>query len=324
MNQPFPSLEEMQTCQQEKNRLPALNKRAQNLRSRLQEVRRNLADQQQKIVDEQLDVDRLDNHSLGNYLLSLSRQMDKRRQKEEQELIQARRALDDLQKEQVYLQNELKLFEGQIATAQEAGRRWEQGMNARVEWLARPEHQAHQAVYLDMQAAIDRQQAQLTEIGQAEVVAERAENTARAMLAELDSAENWSTYDVWFKGGIISHAAKYDHLDQVSDLSGRLNTQLSDLRRELADVDRIGQVEMNAYSSGTRAMDYFFDNIFTDLSVRERVREDLDSVRQIMGRINRVRTQLNQQQAAVKTEISALTARQQQFLLELGEVLAKR
>lgn len=319
MNQPFPNLEEMQTCQQEKNRLPALYRRAQNLRSRLQEVRQSLADQKQKIADEQLDVDRLDNRSLGNYLLSLSRQMDKRRQKEEQELIQARRKLEDIEKEQAYLLGELKTFETQIAVAQEASRRWEQGIQARLEWLARPENQAHQAVYQDMQAEIDRQQVQLTEISQAQTVADRAENTARAMIDELDSADNWSTYDVWFKGGIISHAAKYDHLDKVSDLSGRLNAQLSDLRRELADIDRIAQIEMNTYSSGTRVMDYFFDNIFTDLSVRDRVREDLESVRQIMGRINRVKTQLNRQADAVKSNILSLTARQQQFLLELGE-----
>jgi hypothetical protein len=139
------------------------------------------------------------------------------------------------------------------------------------------------------------------------------------MIAELDSADNWSTYDVWFKGGIISHAAKYDHLDKVSDLSGRLNAQLSDLRRELADVDRIAQIEMNTYSSGTRVMDFFFDNIFTDLSVRDRVRDDLESVRQIMGRINRVKTQLNRQADDVKSDIRTLAARQQQFLLELGD-----
>jgi len=245
--------------------------------------------------------------------------MDKRRQKEEQELIQAKRKLEDIEKEQAYLLGELMTFETQIAAAQEADRRWEQGIQARLEWLARPENQALKAVYLDMQAEIDRQQVQLTEIGQAQAVADRAENTARAMIAELDSADNWSTYDVWFKGGIISHAAKYDHLDKVSDLSGRLNAQLSDLRRELADVDRIAQIEMNTYSSGTRVMDYFFDNIFTDLSVRDRVRDDLESVRQIMGRINRVKTQLNRQADAVRSDIRTLAARQQQFLLELGD-----
>jgi hypothetical protein len=66
-------------------------------------------------------------------------------------------------------------------------------------------------------------------------------------------------------------------------------------------------------------MDFFFDNIFTDLSVRDRVRDDLESVRQIMGRINRVKTQLNRQADDVKSDIRTLAARQQQFLLELGD-----
>ena len=53
--------------------------------------------------------------------------MDRRLQKEEQELIQAKRRLDETIQEQRYLQQELLELERQIAGAQEAGRQWDLG-----------------------------------------------------------------------------------------------------------------------------------------------------------------------------------------------------
>jgi uncharacterized phage infection (PIP) family protein YhgE len=135
------------------------------------------------------------------------------------------------------------------------------------------------------------------------------------MQEQLDSAESWGTYDVWFKGGLISHMAKYDHIDEASDLMNRLTAQLRDLRTELADIRMSGDYAMNEYSSGTRALDYFFDNIFTDLSVRDRIRDDQESVRQIRGQLNRLEQELNRRLAAAQAMVKQLSAQLETFLV---------
>ena len=47
---------------------------------------------------------------------------------------------------------------------------------------------------------LSQQQGQIAEIGQAMSVAGRAADTAKDMLRQLDSAENWSTYDGLVQG----------------------------------------------------------------------------------------------------------------------------
>ena len=111
---------------------------------------------------------------------------------------------------------------------------------------------------------------------------------------------------VWFKGGLISHAAKYDHLDAVGALNGQLSAQMRDLRRELADINLSVEISLNEYSGGTRVLDFFFDNIFTDLSVRDRVRDDMSSVETIIGKLRQLESELNRRLLAVQAEIRQL------------------
>lgn len=314
-------IQAMLAWQQQKEKLPVLTRRAGDLRQRLQELAGLLKEQEEAVSGEQQDVDRLQNQTIGNYLLNLSRLMDRRLQKEEQELIQAKRRLDETMQEQRYLQQELLELERQIAGAQDAGRQWDLGMRARLDWLAMPANQAADEAYQAVQRQLSQQQGQIAEIGQAMAVAGRAADTAKDMLRELDSAESWSTYDVWFKGGLISHAAKYDHLDTVGALNGQLSAQLRDLRRELADINLSVEISLNEYSGGTRVLDFFFDNIFTDLSVRDRVRDDMSSVETIIGKLRQLESELNRRLLSVQTEIRQLDRQLEKLLLALPVVV---
>ncbi len=303
--------------QQLKNRLPVIGRRAGSLRGRLQEIDRLLIEQSEAVASESEDVDRLDNKTLGNYLLGLSHRMDKKRQKEEEELLQAKRKLEETRGEQTYLRRELADLEQQMAAAQQAGRLWEQGLRERLEWLEKPENSARRAEYRQIQTEIDSQQNQTTEIDQARTVARQAAATAEAMLEQLASAENWSTYDVWFNGGLISHAAKYNHLDAVSDMANQLTAQINDLRRELADIHQDIGLSLNEYSGGTRVLDFFFDNIFTDLSVRDRIRDDQASVGQARDRLRRLDQDLERSLEQVRRNMAQLAAKQEQYLLHV-------
>ena len=321
MNESSANTANMQAWQQAKNRLPALQRRAAQVRQRLQEIDRQLAGQRQTAAGEQADVDRLQGRSLGNYILQLTQQMDKRQQKEETELIQARRRLDELSQERDYLQRELTGLEKDILTAQQADRQWQTGLRIRAAWLERPENAVPAAEYHRLQDQLRQAQSQVTEIEQARAVAVRAAATAEAMADQLNSAESWGTYDIWFKGGIVSHLAKYDHIDAATDLMAQLTAQLGDLKRELADIRLSGsEFSLNEYSSGTRALDYFFDNIFTDWSVRDRIRADQETVGEIRGQLHRLERDLDNRLAAAQDEIRQMAARQEQFLAQMPEL----
>ena len=79
--------------------------------------------------------------------------------------------------------------------------------------------------------------------------------------------------------------------------------------RELADLDLSG-IEAVHLDRLTQAFDVFFDNFFTDLAVRSRIREAEDRVGQVL--------------ATVETTLHGLTTRGHQILAELEELAARR
>ncbi|GMA38500.1 hypothetical protein [Mobilicoccus caccae] len=65
---------------------------------------------------------------------------------------------------------------------------------------------------------------------------------------------------------------KHQRLDEVTDQLQSASAVLDRFSRELADVDLPG-VDAPVVDGLSRGIDIFFDNIFTDLSVRGRIKE---------------------------------------------------
>ena len=112
-----------------------------------------------------------------------------------------------------------------------------------------------------------------------------------------------------FGGGLISDMAKYSHLDDAQRQINGLQRSLSRFRTELADVDiRTGiQIEVDSF---LRFADYFFDNIFTDWAVLDRIRStqsqvhEVDgSVRTILNRLERDLEQCRRDRQTVQQEL---------------------
>ena len=76
---------------------------------------------------------------------------------------------------------------------------------------------------------------QQKEIQEAVTAGKRALDITRKILEDLDSAKNWSTFDL-MGGGLIADMAKYDRLNKVQDKIQDLQAALRGFRTELADV----------------------------------------------------------------------------------------
>lgn len=103
-----------------------------------------------------------------------------------------------------------------------------------------------------------------------------AGHEARTSLLEaretLGRADDWSAWDTWGGGDVFSSYMKHQRLDEVTDQLQSASAVLDRFSRELADVDLPG-VDAPVVDGLSRGIDIFFDNIFTDLSVRSRIKE---------------------------------------------------
>lgn len=87
----------------------------------------------------------------------------------------------------------------------------------------------------------------------------------------LDSANGWSYLDM-FGGGLISSLAKHNDLDKSKKYINELKRNIEDFKYELNDVSMVSNINVEI-SSILGFTDIFFDNIFVDFVVHDKIQE---------------------------------------------------
>jgi len=161
--------------------------------------------------------------------------------------------------------------------------------------------------------------AQITEIDQALSALSHAKRTAESALKSLSSAEGWATWDTFTRSGIITHMAKYSHIDEAERLFHTLSSQLRHLKKELEDVDGLSMPSMNEISSGQRMVDFWSDNIFTNLSVRRKVIDNADGIRDLQRTLNTIESRLKTSRKQNESKLKDNRRREEELLLSMCE-----
>lgn len=84
----------------------------------------------------------------------------------------------------------------------------------------------------------------------------------------IDSASNWSNYDTFGGGGLISSSIKHDKIREGNRALKDANDSLENVNKELGDVPEIASIKI---SDDQKTFDIFFDNIFTDYDVKKKI-----------------------------------------------------
>jgi len=152
---------------------------------------------------------------------------------------------------------------------------------------------------------------QKKELREAVSAGQSALDTAESVLSSLDSAEGWGTWDL-FGGGLISDLAKHSHLDEAQGNIEYLQSQLRRFKTELADVRISADMQVNV-DGFLRFADYFFDGLFTDWAVLDRISQSQGQVQSTKSQIESVLFRLDsmlikaeQEQTQVKEKLDAL------------------
>ena len=278
----------------------------------LEDQRSGLAARVQQLKEEtykeQLDVDQLENFSAAKLFYQIMGKLDERLEKEQAELYAAALRYDSARQELHAVEADLAARREELSLLGNC----EAEYNRLLEVRARELRQDPQSPTARRLLALEERQAQLAarskELQEAIQAGYDALSDISSIESALSSAEGWGTWDV-FGGGLISDMAKYSHLDDAQQQINGLQRSLSRFRTELADVDiRTGiQVEVDSF---LRFADYFFDNIFTDWAVLDRIRRtqsqihEVDgSVRTILYRLERDLDQCQRDSEAVRQEL---------------------
>lgn len=293
----------------------------QHLRVRLHEldrqidrVQRELTRLRQIATDEALDVTALENVTLTRVLATLrgNRDIDLDRERVEADLARLRAQESEVMLEVLGRERDsiasahsvLDCAPGDHATALAAKERWltDHGDPAGTRLLA-------------IAGETGDVQAELRDIEEARRAAERALQALDEVHESLDSAHGWSTYDTFFGGGAIGSAVKHDRMGAAQDAAARAERQLQILASEVADVPDVTASLPGLQLDGmTRFLDIWFDNIFTDWSVRERIKEAQASTAQTRSAVVGVNQVLTDRQALTNARLGELSQERRMLL----------
>ncbi|MFX0538549.1 hypothetical protein ACQBAT_13285 [Ornithinimicrobium sp. Y1847] len=111
-----------------------------------------------------------------------------------------------------------------------------------------------------------------------------AHHALEAAWEQLGKAQNWSTYDTFFDGGMLASMMKHDRLDTATELLDRAAEAMQRLSRELADVDLPG-LGAPIVDQLSRGLDIWFDNFFTDVMVGQRIKVAREDVGRALAKV---------------------------------------
>lgn len=165
----------------------------------------------------------------------------------------------------------------------------------------------HTSLHLDLLNITDEQtrlELQVNEFEEAILAGEKAISALGTTLDALDSAQGWSTWDL-FGGGVISTAIKHSHLDDAEKQVHHAQKALRYFQEELQDVNEFTDQTISIGGFMTFA-DYFFDGFVVDWMVHGKIRDSVKQVNQTNQAVQELLDRLNKQKEETNGEISNL------------------
>lgn len=267
-------------------------------------------DELEKIMrKEQDDVDRLNARSLTAFFYRATGKMGEKLTKEEAEAYAAAVKYDAAKNELQAVNNDIEYCQRRLSELQDCEQQYEKVLKEKTEQIKQsgvPE--AGRIMQIENEIAfLENQQ---KEIQEAINAGNQAFYIAQKILEDLDSAKNWSTFDL-MGGGLIADMAKYDKLNKVQDQIQDLQNALRGFRTELADVTE--RISGNLYveiGDFLHFADYFFDGLFTDWMVydkindsRNRTMQTSDQIQKLLGQLNEMDNDLCSKKDNLKEEL---------------------
>ena len=281
--------EQLRTLQEQMARQKQLEAVRQELRGQCGALSARVRELESVMRDEQADVDRLEGRSLAALFFQMTGRIDERLDRERAEAYAARVRYDAVAGELSAAEKELRRCEAELSELRGCECRYEAVLREKLAAVkAAGGAAAEEILRLEEQAA--RLESQQKELGEAISAGCGALAAADSVLDSLDSAEGWGTWDL-LGGGLIADLAKHSRLDEAQGQIEALQSQLRRFQTELADVRICADMQISV-EGFLRFADYFFDGLFADWAVLDRINRSQSQVQETRSQVEEALSQL--------------------------------
>lgn len=262
---------------------------------------------------EQEDVEKLEGRSLANYFYQLFGKLDEKLSEERREASAAKVKLDAAERELAAVDCEIEEIKSQLQELYGCEQAYTAALEAKRN-AVKTSGTPTAAQILELEEKIAFLESQKKEIREAISAGHSAMGTADSVLSELEDADGWNTWDMLGGGGIITHMAKHSHLDEAQEKVEQLQSKLRRFKTELADIDIHADMQVSI-DGFLRFADYFFDGLFADWAVGDKISESQSSVQKVKGQISSALSKLERMEKDADAQIHSLEAKIEEMLV---------
>lgn len=240
------------------------------------------------------DVEKLQAESLSTFLKRLVGNYDKKLDKEMQEKLTAKMELD--------LSSALLLEAREdLAAIQTAVEQSTAQIKQLKDFLYRQDPHFREKI-TDEEIKRAQLNQELLELDEASAAGERALEGIDDALKDLDSADSFSTWDMFTDSSLIFDMMKYDKINKAEAKMSRLEQLLENYTKELKDLSLDTYLSYEKFSGMGKTFDIFFDNLFSDWDTKAKIGRNIDmletlgrSIIDLQGKLKLNRQELEKQ-----------------------------
>ena len=262
---------------------------------------------------EQEDVKKLECRSLANYFYQLFGKLDEKLDEERKEASAAKVKLDAAERELAVVDHEIQEIQTLLRELYGCEEAYSATLEAKRDAVKSSNTPAACQI-LELEEKIAFLESQKKEIREAITAGHSAIGTADNVLSELEDADDWNTWDMLGGGGIITHRAKHSHLDEAQEKVEQLQGKLRRFKTELADINIHADMQVSI-DGFLRFADYFYDGLFADWAVGDKISESQSSVQKVKSQISSVLSKLDGMDKDADAQIRSLKAKIEELLV---------
>lgn len=295
--------EQLQKLQEKAAQKKSVEAKLRELKAQKDELNNRVYVFKKTMKREQADVDRLERTSLSSVFYAMLGKKEEMLDKEKVEAYAAKVKCDSAVEELKVLEDDLQQREAQLRDLIDCEQQYHALLQEKREAIkATDSLDAERIIQIEQQIA--EQKNHKKEIKEAISAGTLALGTAISIVSSLDSAQSWGTYDL-VNGGLIAGMAKHSYLDEAQNKVITLQSQLRKFKTELTDVTIHAEMKVNV-DGFLRFADYFYDGLFADWAVLDRIGRSKSSVVAVKTKIESALSKLKRMDAAVDQMIQQL------------------
>ncbi|MEG0475470.1 MAG: hypothetical protein RR548_07205 [Carnobacterium sp.] len=285
-------IEEYQALQE---KIKTLLKKEANSKIRFEENAIRYEAAKETFVKESEDVEKLQAESLSTFLKRLVGSYDKNIDKEIQEQLAAKMELD--------LSSALLLeSREQLGTIQTAINQTTARIKQLKELLYRQDTNFRKKISVEETKRTQLNQ-ELNELDEALAAGEKVLDGIDFALDDLDSADSFSTWDMFTNSSLLFDMMKYDKIDKAEAKMNRLEQLLENYTQELKDLSLDTYLSYEKFSGMSKTFDIFFDNLFSDWDTKSKIGRNIDMLETLETAIEELQSKLENNKEDIQKQI---------------------